>query len=168
MITHISRTYRHSHNTWKALCLAAALLTGCKAPNLNVFEKNIAIPNQKWSYEFRPDVQFNVTDTNASYNVAVVCRHTDAYAYKNLWLLISTRQPGDSTFKKDRFELILQDNTGRWYGTGMDDIWEQRIPLFKQIHFPKTGTYTVSFEQNMRNPPLEHIMNIGLRVEKTP
>jgi gliding motility-associated lipoprotein GldH len=149
------------------LCiLTLGCLTGCKAPDLNVFEKNIAIPSQTWDYGFTPSVDFNVSDTNAAYNVYVVCRHTDAYAYKNLWLFLSTRKPGDKAALKDRFELTLQDNAGRWYGTGMDDIWEQRIPLYQDLHFNKTGTYTVTFEQNMRDNPLKCILNIGLRVEK--
>lgn len=143
-------------------------LWSCKAPDLNAFEKNTAIPGESWAYGFTPSVDFNVTDTMASYNVLVVCRHTDAYAYKNLWILLSTRKPGSVTSGKERFELTLQDNNGRWYGTGMDDIWEQRIPLYQNLHFSKVGTYTVTFEQNMRDNPLKHILDIGLRVEKVP
>jgi gliding motility-associated lipoprotein GldH len=148
--------------------LAWIVLGGCKAPDLNVFEKNVVIPGQSWAYGFTPSVEFDVTDTTAGYNVLVVCRHTDAYAYKNLWLLLSTRKPGEAGTQKDRFELTLQDNSGRWYGSGMDDIWEQRIPLYQNLHFSKAGTYTVTFEQNMRDNPLKSILNIGLRVEKTP
>jgi gliding motility-associated lipoprotein GldH len=153
----------------KLFCGFLLGLAACTSPNLNVFEKNVTIPGQTWHYDLRPSVQFNVTDTNAAYSVSVVCRHTDAYAYKNLWVLIATRKPGDSAFRRDRFELTLQDNSGHWYGTGMDDIWEQRIPLYTDpIHFSKTGTYIVQFEQNMRDNPLKGILDIGLRVEKTP
>lgn len=148
--------------------VALIVLGGCKAPDLNVFEKNMTIPGQSWTYGFTPSVGFDVTDTTAAYNVLVVCRHTDAYAYKNLWILLSTQKPGETGTQKDRFELTLQDNSGRWYGSGMDDIWEQRIPLYQNLHFSKAGTYTVTFEQNMRDNPLKNILNIGLRVEKTP
>lgn len=156
------------HRLAPFLILILIWVVSCKAPSLNVFEKNIPIKGGAWAYEVRPSVRFDVTDTTASYNVSVVCRHTDGYGYKNLWLLISTRQPGDTASKKDRFELTLQDNSGRWYGTGMDDIWEQRIPLFPNVHFSKTGAYTVVFEQDMRDSLLRGILDIGLRVEKTP
>jgi gliding motility-associated lipoprotein GldH len=151
-----------------SLCLTLLLAAACKSPRLNAFEKDISIRGGAWTMEDRPSVTFNVTDTSAAYNVSVICRHTDGYAYKNLWLFISTNRPGDSAFRKDRFELTLQDNTGRWYGTGMDDIWDQRIPLYQNLHFNRTGAYTVVFEQNMRDNPLKGILDIGLRVEKMP
>lgn len=150
-----------------AFCIVA-LLFSCNAPHLNVFEKNVSIKGGAWAYQVQPTVHFDVTDTTASYNVSVVCRHTDGYAYKNLWVFISTLQPGDTIQRKERFELTLQDNTGRWYGTGMDDIWEQRIPLYSNLHFSKSGTYTVVFQQDMRENALKGILDIGLRVEKTP
>jgi len=152
-----------------SLCLTLLLsAAACKGPSLNAFEKDISIRGGAWAMENRPSVEFDVTDTVAAYNVSVVCRHTDGYAYKNLWLLISTRRPGDSMFRKDRFELTLQKNDGSWYGTGMDDIWDQRIPLYPTLHFNRIGTYTVVFEQNMRDNPLKGILDIGLRVEKMP
>jgi gliding motility-associated lipoprotein GldH len=154
------------------LSLTAGLLfclflgAGCKPPNLNAFEKNVSIPGGSWDYRYTPSVTFTISDTNSLYQVFVVCRHKDAYAYKNLWLYISFLKPGEAKAQKDRFELTLQDNMGRWYGTGMDDIWEQRIPLFENERL-KAGTYTVSFEQNMRDNPLKGLLDIGLRVEKS-
>ena len=55
----------------------------------------------------------------------------------------------------------------------MDDIYEHRINL----HVPgqtadmldwnfKPGTYTFSVKQNMREDPLQHVYNVGIRVEK--
>jgi hypothetical protein len=34
------------------------------------------------------------------------------------------------------------------------------------VKFRKSGVYKVKFEQVMRENPLKHVMNIGLRVEK--
>ncbi|TDW99986.1 gliding motility lipoprotein GldH [Dinghuibacter silviterrae] len=150
------------------LTLALVGALSCGGPHLNDFEKSIPIKGGAWSYAFQPSVQFNVTDTTAAYKVYVVCRHTDRYAYKNLWVFISTRQPGDTAFRKERFELTLQDNLGRWYGTGMDDIWAQQIPLYTNLHFSKTGTYTVVFQQDMRDDDLKGFLDVGLRVEKIP
>jgi gliding motility-associated lipoprotein GldH len=157
---------RSAPSLFVGLILLLLSLGACKTPDLNVFEKNVPIPGQSWNYPFTPSVQFSVTDTNASYDVLVVCRHTEAYAYRNLWLFLGFQKPGEK-FQKDRFELTLQDAGGRWYGTGMDDIWEQRIPLFQGQRL-KMGTYTVTFEQNMRDNPLKGILDIGLRVEKAP
>jgi len=48
----------------------------------------------------------------------------------------------------------------------MDDIFEDRIifnPL--PIHLKK-GKYVFELEQVMREDPLEHLLNAGIRVEK--
>lgn len=133
---------------------------------LGNFEKNIEIKKHEWQSSFEPEVEFAITDTVSPYNVFVVLRHTDAYAYKNIWLYISTQQPGDSSFKKERFELTLQQPDGTWIGTGLNDVWEIRHPLFTNIRFIKKGTYHIRLQQAMRDEPLLHVMNAGIRIEK--
>jgi hypothetical protein len=51
----------------------------------------------------------------------------------------------------------------------MDDIYEHRLPLTAQpITLSKPGRYSFIIEQTMREDPLENIMDVGLRLEKTP
>jgi gliding motility-associated lipoprotein GldH len=145
-------------------CIAVHLPVGCT--NTAQFEKNEQIPNHEWSYSLQPELVFDIKDTSSVYNVLVTLRHTDAYAYRNLWLYISSKQPGDSTFGKERFELNLQDESGRWIGSGANDVHEVRYPLFTNIRFTKQGTYTIRLQQTMRDNPLQHIMNAGIRIEK--
>ena len=144
--------------------LFALMSTGCM--KLNQYEKNVEIPLQQWSYNFQPEFEFEISDTVSAHNVFVVLRHSDAYAYKNIWMNISTLQPGDSTYKTERFEFNLQLADGKWLGTGYGDIWEIRHPLFKNIYFKKKGTYKIQLHQIMRDDPLHHIMNAGIRIEK--
>lgn len=137
---------------------------GCM--KLNRFEKHVEIPKQQWSYAFKPEFEFEISDTISSHNAFVILRHTDAYAYKNIWLNISTLQPGDSTYKTERFEFNLQQPDGKWLGTGYGDIWEVRHPLFQNVQFTKKGIYKIQLHQIMRDNPLPHIMNAGIRIEK--
>jgi gliding motility-associated lipoprotein GldH len=146
--------------------LFACLSTLASCNRLDTFEKNEEIKGHAWHYQQQPEINFNITDTAAAYNIFITLRHTDAYAYKNIWLLVSTRQPGDSAFQSDRIELTLQQNDGQWLGTGFNDIWELRYPLFANIRFRKSGPYTIRLRQNMRDNPLLHIMNAGIRIEK--
>jgi gliding motility-associated lipoprotein GldH len=144
--------------------MGGVLGTGCM--QLDSFEQNVEIPGHEWSYDQQPSVEFTITDTVAAYNIFITLRHTDAYAYRNIWLTIATRQPGDSTFQKERFELTLQQPDGQWLGTGMGDVRELRYPLFSDIRFLKKGVYTIQLQQIMRDNPLLHIMNAGIRIEK--
>ena len=65
-----------------------------------------------------------------------------------------------------RREFILANNKQGWLGSGMDDVFEHRVPFNKQPTPLHQGTYTYTLEQDMREDPLEHILNVGVRVEK--
>jgi gliding motility-associated lipoprotein GldH len=136
---------------------------------INVFEKNVPIPDHQWNSQFKPSITFDIKDTAALYNIYVVLRHTYAYKYSNIWMNVYTVFPGDSSRKKQPFNLTLAVDDKGWLGSGMDDIYEHRAPLFKKpIQFPKAGEYTFILENIMREDPLQSVMNAGIRIEKLP
>lgn len=140
---------------------------GCQT--IDVFEKNVAIPDFKWSSSFQPAIQFEIKDTAAFYNIFAVIRHTDAYKYKNLWLNINYQIPGETTSRNSKVELILGDDEKGWLGSGMDDIFEHRVLIeANPIKFVQPGSYTFTITQIMREDPLQHVLNAGIRVEKIP
>ena len=124
------------------------------------------IPLQSWFYNNKPSFTFTITDTSASYNIYIVLRHTDAYTYNNLWLALSSQAPGD-TIRSQNINLELGNDTKGWEGTGMDDIFEIRKNITPgPVPFKKAGNYTFTIAQIMRENPLVHILNVGIRVEK--
>ena len=139
-------------------------LTACT--QLNIYEKSKPIPNHQWAYDLKPGFDFLIQDTNASYNLYVVLRHTDAYRYNNLWVNVGTQSPKDS-IRFQKFELQLGNDAKGWEGTGMDDIWEVRKMITNgPVRFNKTGNYHFTVAQIMRENPLPNILSIGIRVEK--
>ena len=113
----------------------------------------------------KPSFTFTIKDTLAPYNIYLVLRHTDAYSFNNIWLKITRKGP-DTTYTQ-QVDLRLATNTQGWLGTGMDDIWEHRIPVTQgATTFRKSGDYQFTLEQVMRQDPLLHVLNAGIRVEK--
>ncbi len=140
------------------------VLTGCG--KINVFEKNVHIPLQTWSYGYKPSFTFTISDTTATYNVYIVLRHTDAYKYNNLWLSLGSQAPGDSMLFQNINLQLANDQMG-WDGTGMDDIYEVRKNITPgPVPFKRAGNYTFTIAQIMRENPLLHILDVGVRVEK--
>lgn len=136
---------------------------------IDVFEKTVEIPDFKWSSTFQPTIQFEIKDTSSYYHIYSVIRHMDAYKFKNLWLNIQYQIPGEDSVRNTKVELILGDDEKGWLGSGMDDIFEQRILIDpKPVKFAQAGTYQFTITQIMREDPLEYIMNAGIRVEKIP
>lgn len=130
----------------------------------DAFEKNVPIPGHEWSSSYKPSIDVHITDTTSTYTLYVVLRHTDAYRFNNLWINLYTQVPGEK-LRKQRFDLRLATDDRGWLGSGMDDIYEHRIAI-APIRFPKTGQYTFQLEQIMREDPLPHIMNAGIRLER--
>lgn len=156
--------------------LLGLLAVACKPPRMDTFEKNRDISRSEWAADDKPFFELDLApeDTAFYYNIYVNVRHTDAYPYSNLWMLIGTRAPGDSTGVSRRVELPLADTYGKWLGSGVngmvvtnnDDVFEHRIPIQQNAVFDKPGRYRFTFEQNMRQNPLPNILSVGLRIEK--
>jgi gliding motility-associated lipoprotein GldH len=151
-------------NHFYTAILCCTLLAGCST--LDIYEKNVTIPKQEWQYGFKPAFDFTISDTASLYNIFIVLRHTDAYRYNNIWLNVGSKFPGD-TVHYQRIELTLGSDANGWEGTGMNDIWEVRKPITRgPVKLGRKGNYTFTLEQVMRENPLQHIMNAGIRVEK--
>jgi len=135
-------------------------------PTIDVFERDIIIPNQQWQSSFRPQIDFTVEDTSSLYNIYLVLRHADAYNYNNIWVKASVQQPGETSSKSQQYNVTLAVNDKGWLGNGVDDIFEQRILIQPQTKFVKSGDYHFTLEQIMREDPLLHVLSAGLRIEK--
>ena len=129
------------------------------------YQDEESIPNNSWQYQYRPSFKFEITDTNSYYNLYFLIRHTEAYPFENIWIMIYAKQPGDSVYEKTRIEVPLAETSGKWMGRGMGEIWEERMPIVRDKVFKK-GVYEIRFEQNMRINPLPEVLHVGLRVEK--
>lgn len=144
--------------------LTAIITAGCGP--INLYEKQAVIPAQEWFYDYNPQFKFTISDTVSPYQVYLVLRHTDQYQYKNIWLQLGTQAPGD-TMSFQKINLVLGNDKTGWEGTGMDDIFEVRKNISPgPLSFKKAGEYTFSVAQIMRQNPLHHVMNVGLRIEK--
>jgi gliding motility-associated lipoprotein GldH len=154
----------------KLLALFAVVSLSFCACNLpsDVFEKDVVIPRQAWESSFKPRIDFalNEQDTNSLYNIYLVLRHSDAYNFNNIWIKGTVTEPGDTVVKSMRYDLTLATNDKGWLGNGMDDIYEHRILIQPNTKFKRPGTYSFVLEQIMREDPLKHVLNAGIRVEK--
>ncbi len=133
------------------------------------YQKEYSIPGTRWDYNHQPSFKFEVTDTTSLYNLHFLIRHTEAYPYSNIWLMVYTKKPGDTTFEKTRIEIPLAEPSGKWLGRGMSEIWEQRMPISREgdtVMLRKAGMWEIKFGHNMRINPLPEVLQVGLRIEK--
>jgi gliding motility-associated lipoprotein GldH len=143
--------------------LVIAVIASCNT--IDIFERTKAFPSQTWKSTEQPSFTFEIKDTTVRYNIFIVLRHTDAYNFNNIWLNLTTLAPFD-TATTQHLDLKLADNNNGWLGSGMDDIFEHRIKITRMPAYLKAGKYTFALQHIMREEPLQHVMNVGIRVEK--
>ncbi len=152
-----------------SLFILLLLLNSCvESP---YYQKEYAVPDYEWAYNEEPTFRIDVSDTNALYSMYFLIRHTEAYPYSNIWLMVQTKKPGDTVYKQTRLEVPLAEPNGKWLGRGMGEIWEQRMPITHEgdtTILNKKGLWEIKLGQVMRVDPLPEILQVGLRIEKKP
>ena len=136
---------------------------------IDLYEKVVDVPGQAWKSTYKPSFTFEIKDTTAPYQLFLILRHNNKYGYNNIWVAVQRKSP-DGKVSTVPYELKLATNEKGWLAEGMDDLYVHRIPLTPPandtFYFNRSGAYTFTVEQTMREDPLQHIMNVGLRIEK--
>ncbi len=147
-----------------ALCFVIFALSSCQT-NM-VFDDNEEITSYVWDSKVKPTFTFEIKDTSMLYNIYINVRHVDYYRFNNVWLNVAATFP-DGSRQVKRVDIPLADESGKWHGEGLGDIWDYRHLIQQGAFFNKPGKYTFSLEHLMRQDPLPGIMSVGLRVENT-
>lgn len=145
------------------IALTMLLLPSCKT--IDVYEKTVSFPDFKWKSTNKPQFQFTISDTVSQYQLYLILRHNEKYNYNNIYFSLYTRFGNDTATHKVTLSAVLATNDKGWLGTAMDDIYDHRIKLGS----PQTlrrGNYYFTLEQIMREDPLMHVLDAGIRVEK--
>ena len=130
-----------------------------------VFSEYTKIPEEGWTAANKLTYTVDITDNTVYHNVFLNVRHADSYPFSNLFVFLTTTYPDGKT-SVDTLECILANKKGEWQGDGAGDLWDNKIPLKQNLMFPKTGKYTFTFEQGMRQDPLPLILDFGMVIEK--
>lgn len=131
-----------------------------------VFSEYKTFSDGQWLAKDKATFDLEVIDTQTLNNIYLMIRHSEAYAYNNIFLFVTTKYP-DGKVLTDTMEVILANQKGEWLGSGMGDIYDFKVPIKKNIRFPLGGKYQFVFEQGMREDPLPMIMDLGFEIEKS-
>jgi gliding motility-associated lipoprotein GldH len=149
------------------ICIASGLValvtSSCQSPQ--VYEKYAKIPDYIWTYNHVVPFEFSIADTNARYNIYLNIRIAGTYPYSNIWIS-GTRQDANGTLSKKRYEFILAYPDGKWTGSGLGDIIDNRFLMEEGIKFSLIGDYRYSFHHDMRVENLPSVIDVGIEVEK--
>ncbi len=143
---------------WLTIAVIAAACIGCGQPEEHGCFA--AVDAQGWRYGDTLHLSFEPSgeDSIAEGRLAVVVRHSAAYAYSNIWLEVSY-PPADS-MKADTFNIRLADNYGNWFGKGLGLSYQLTDSTKRNLSL-KTPS-ELSVRHIMRVDRLSDIEQIGL------
>src|SRR5690606_7877128 len=94
----------------------------------------------EWHAADKAVFEVEISDTNTLNNISLMIRHADAYPYSNVFLFVTSRYP-DGKVTRDTMEVMLSNDKGEWQGSGAGDIFDLKVPVKKNIRFPRSGKY---------------------------
>ncbi len=130
-----------------------------------VFDENKNIEGDAWFYKSKLPFEVRIKDTTKMYNVYVNLRVTSDYKYSNIFMMVNTLNPDKKTDQR-RVEIKLANESGKWLGNGLGDMYDYQFPAFRKVKFPQQGFYRFELEQNMRDDTLMFVKSAGVRVEE--
>jgi len=147
--------------------IIGALLMVLSACDTNrVFDEYKPIKGENWHQDSLLVFTIPIRDTIQNHNLYINVRNEINYDYSNLWLFVDIEQPNGAA-KRDTFEMALANPSGKWLGKGFGGYKTRQAVYRRNVYFPSSGDYKISFQQGMRQTILSGISDVGLRIETT-
>jgi len=137
-----------------------------------VFNQFKNIENAEWHKDSIIHFTVNSLDTISKNNIYINLRNNKDYDFSNLFLIVGIKFPNNYQVV-DTLEYEMTSPEGRFLGTGITDIKENKLEYKTNVNFPAKGDYIISIQQAMRKTRdvegleyLDGITDVGLQIEK--
>ena len=130
-----------------------------------VLSSSTPVESGKWGFNNTLEVNAEMTDTISPLNFYIQVRHGSNYQYQNIIVFFKTYFP-NNTYQVDTIDCPLAERSGRWYGSGLGDLLDNRIMFKRNVQLPQAGNYKFELQHAMRYDTIEEGCDIGLRIEK--
>lgn len=137
-----------------------------------VFQEYKNMDDALWNKDSIINFSFDSADTISKNNIYINIRNNMDYEFSNLFLIVGIQFP-DNYHIVDTLEYEMTDKNGRFLGTGISDVKENKLEYKTNVSFPSVGKYTIDVQQAMRkNQNVEGVVNlngitdVGVEIEK--
>ena len=142
--------------------LSLLFLSACNGDYILNETKEVA--GGDWAFEAPKSFTAEVTDTLTPQHFYLLLRHGGNYSYQNLIVIVKTCFP-NNTFVADTIDCPLADPSGKWYGSGLGDLLDNRIMFKRNVQMPFAGTYKFELQHAMRSDTIHEVYDVGIAIE---
>ena len=149
---------------FKFFLITTMLLTGC-GNEATVYHQYRAVSPQGW--EQTDTLSFTLPDSTFAghrYQLEIGLRHTENYAYRDIWIALI--HPLSTPPMCDTIHLELADTKGKWHGEGNASTFYQFHAQTGEISLSPTDTI-LQLVHLMKASCLKGITDAGIRLSLT-
>lgn len=154
----------------KLIVLGALIFVSCQE-NMS-FDQFQSIEKDGWHKDSIIDFPFTSSDSVSKNNIYINIRNNKIYEFSNLFLIARIEFPNNYQIV-DTLEYEMTTLEGRFLGTGISDVLENKLEYKTNFTFPIKGEYHIKVQHAMRKNQniegleyLEGIADVGLQIEK--
>ena len=114
-----------------------------------VFDQFQKVDQNKWQKDSVINFVYEAKDTLSKNNIYVNLRNNKTYEYSNLFLIVGIDFPNNYQII-DTLEYEMTTPEGRFLGTGISDVLENKLEYKTNVNFPVSGNYTIHVQDAMR------------------
>lgn len=142
--------------------LMIVVLSSCGGTDM--INETREIPGGDWGFEEPISFSVEVGDTLTPQNFYILLRHGGNYSYQNAIVIVKTYLP-NNTFISDTIDCPLADPSGKWYGSGLGDLMDNKIMFKRNVQMPFEGTYKFELQHAMRPDTIHEVYDVGIAIE---
>jgi len=138
-----------------------------------VFNQYQNMTNEQWHKDSIINFSFYSSDTISKNNIYINLRNNKDFEFSNLFLIVGIEFPNNYQIV-DTLEYEMTSPDGRFLGTGITDIKENKLEYKTNVVFPVQGEYYISVQQAMRKTRdvegvinLNGVTDVGIQIEKS-
>ena len=158
--------------TAKLLLLALGIIFLNSCRKQVVYNQFQAIEGNQWHKDSLIHFAIPSQDTVQKNNIYLTLRNNKEYEFSNLFLIVGIRFPNNYQIV-DTLEYEMTTPEGRFLGTGISDIKENKLEYKTNVTFSQLGEYDLTVQQAMRKTRevdgleyLKGITDVGVQIEK--
>lgn len=121
--------------------------------------------NGVWLEKEPEKFALQITDVQKPKNIIFVVRNNDEYPYLELPLEVVLKDEAEKMLIRQKVNLPLADQKGKWLGQGFGDTKERSFTFKKNYIFASQGLYTLELKQVTNRPSLEGIEDLGVMIQ---
>ncbi|MGA9269817.1 MAG: gliding motility lipoprotein GldH [Lutimonas sp.] len=152
------------------LAFGIVFLGSCKRQV--VYNQFQPIENNRWHKDSLIHFTIPSQDTVQKNNIYLTLRNNKEYEFSNLFLIVGIRFPNNYQIV-DTLEYEMTTPEGRFLGTGISDVKENKLEYKTNVTFAQMGDYDLTVQQAMRKTRevdglefLKGITDVGVQIEK--